>query len=207
MGGVCIAWAGTREGPSEPQGEEGLVALAESLLHGCIPENPMESSLPRPASCPRASGKRQRVMSWRRAVMGIDGGGDVGGQVQGVCVIGQEESQEDCGKGRDFWETRRERTPQAAARHCPLRARKLGEGGPCLGHQQKGSADTQAASDMGESTACPEVLQRNTQWFQAAETGKRGLVCVCVVCVTEESRRQRGKARSLSRKTSPPGLT
>ena len=61
MGGVCIAWAGTREGPSEPQGEEGLVALAESLLHGCIPENQMESSLPRPTSCSRASGKRQAL--------------------------------------------------------------------------------------------------------------------------------------------------
>ena len=36
MGGVCLAWAGTREGPSEPKGEEGLVA--ESLLQGCLPE-------------------------------------------------------------------------------------------------------------------------------------------------------------------------
>ena len=35
----------------------------------------------------------KRLMSWRREVMGIDGGGDFGGQVQGVYVIGQEESQ------------------------------------------------------------------------------------------------------------------
>lgn len=31
--------AGTGKGPAEPRGEEGLLALAESLLRGCLPEN------------------------------------------------------------------------------------------------------------------------------------------------------------------------
>lgn len=33
------AWAGTGEGPAEPHGKEGLVALAERLVRGYLPEN------------------------------------------------------------------------------------------------------------------------------------------------------------------------
>lgn len=48
--------------------------------------------------------------------------------------------------------------PQAVARRCPHRVSKPSDARPCLGHQQKGSADMQPASDVGQSTAHSEVL-------------------------------------------------
>lgn len=89
------------EGPSEPLGGEGLVAPAEYLLHGRLPGNQMESSLPSLASCSWASRKQQCLMSWRRVVVGIEEGGGFGGQVHGICVTGKEEAQEGWGEGRD----------------------------------------------------------------------------------------------------------
>lgn len=93
--------------------------------------------------------------------------GDSGGQVQGVYVTRQEESQGSCGEGRDDGgrqEVRMEpaskllAAPQAAARRCPHRVSKPSDAGPCLGHQWEDSADTQPASDVGQSTAHSEVL-------------------------------------------------
>ena len=95
------SWPGTGEGPAQPQGQEGLVALADSLRHGCFPESQDGQFFPQTRSLGyRLQENGSYMMSLRRVVMEIDGRGTFWGQVQGVYVTGKEELQEGFGEER-----------------------------------------------------------------------------------------------------------